>query len=170
MRILVTGYGGFLGSAICRLLISHGYEVMGLARNSYSDLVRLGVEPLLGDVASPKTCQAACRGCQAVIHTAAKAGVWGTWQDYYRSNTLATMTLLEAARQAGVRAFVYTSSPSVTFAGLPQSGLDESTPYPTRWLSHYPRTKALGEQAVTAAAKDGSLLTCSLPRADLGRG
>lgn len=162
MRVLVTGYGGFLGSAICRLLLREGFEVLGLARNSYAALIQSGVEPLLGDVACAMTCKAACRGCDAVVHTAAKAGVWGAWQEYYRSNTLATTTLLDAAVHAGVRAFVYTSSPSVTFAGQPQSGVDESVPYPSRWLCHYPHTKALGEQAVTAASKNGSLMTCSL--------
>lgn len=162
MRVLVTGYGGFLGSAICRLLIREGFEVLGLARNSYAALIQAGVEPLLGDVSCARTCKAACRGCDAVIHTAAKAGVWGAWQEYYRSNTLATTTLLEAAIQARAKAFVYTSSPSVTFAGQPQSGIDESAPYASHWLCHYPHTKALGEQAVVAAAHNGSLMTCSL--------
>jgi len=162
MRVLVTGYGGFLGSAICRLLVDHGFEVRGLARNSYPELVALGVDPWQGDIACEETVLAACCDCQAVIHTAAKAGVWGAWNEYFNTNTLATQNLLQAAMKLSVKAFVYTSSPSVTFGGEPQSGVDESAPYPTRWLCHYPHTKALGEQAVTTAAIAGKIFACSL--------
>lgn len=162
MKVLVTGYGGFLGSAVCRLLIDHGFEVRGLARNKYPELERLGIEAVQGDIADETALRAACRDCQAVVHTAAKAGVWGPWRDYYSTNTLATQSLIRTAIDNGLRAFVYTSSPSVTFDGQPQSGVDESVDYPTRWLCHYPHSKSLGEQAVNAAAATGKLLTCSL--------
>src|SRR4029079_416743 len=54
------------------------------------------------------------------------------------------------------------SSPSVTFDGTPQLGIDESVPYPTRWLCHYPHSKALAEQQVLAANGQHVLATCSL--------
>src|SRR5262249_15645668 len=54
-----------------------------------------------------------------------------------------------------------TSSPSVTFDGSPQEGVDESAPYASRWLCHYPHTKALAEQAVLAA-NSPELATCAL--------
>lgn len=57
---------------------------------------------------------------------------------------------------------VYTSSPSVTFDSANQSGIDESVPYPNRWLCHYPHTKALAEQAVLDAGRRGELATCAL--------
>jgi len=62
----------------------------------------------------------------------------------------------------GVRRLVYTSSPSVTFTGADQCGIDESVPYAARWLCHYPRSKALAEQAVLAANGRNGLLTCAL--------
>jgi 2-alkyl-3-oxoalkanoate reductase len=52
-----------------------------------------------------------------------------------------------------VTRLVFTSSPSVTFAGRDQCGVDETAPYPTKWLAHYPHTKALAEQAVLAAKR-----------------
>lgn len=161
-RVLVTGYGGFLGAAICRKLLQRGYSVRGLARNSYPELTKLGVESMLGSVSSPESCLLACRDCDAIIHTAAKAGVWGKWNDYYLTNTLATQYLLAAATKLGVLAFVHTSSPSVTFDGQHQSGVDESVGYPNRWLCHYPHTKALAEQTVLAASRNTTLLTCAL--------
>ena len=63
---------------------------------------------------------------------------------------------------------VYTSSPSVTFDGQPQEGVDEAAPYPKRWLCHYPHTKALAEQAVLAA--NGRRLAHLRPAAALDLG
>lgn len=161
-KILVTGYGGFLGAEVTRQLLAAGYRVRGLARNTYPELQSLGVEAVRGDVADRRTALSACAGCDAIVHTAAKAGVWGAWSEYYRINTQATSHLLEGAHQHNVAAFVHCSSPSVTFAGTPQAGVDESVPYPDRWLCAYPHTKALAEQAVLAAAGVGRVRTCAL--------
>jgi nucleoside-diphosphate-sugar epimerase len=57
---------------------------------------------------------------------------------------------------------VYSSSPSVTFDGSDQEAVDESAPYPTRWLCHYPHSKALAEQCVLQANGRDGLLTCAL--------
>lgn len=162
MQVLVTGYGGFLGAAVCRQLLEAGFQVRGLARGDYPELAKLGVQTIRGDITSKEQCRQACSGCQAIVHTAAKAGVWGKWRDYYSINTVATEQLLQAAVDSGVQAFVHTSSPSVTFDGRHQSGVDESAPYPTRWLCYYPQTKALAEQAVARVAATGKLRTCAL--------
>ena len=162
VRVLVTGYGGFLGQAITRQLLKAGFTVRGIARRRYEALESLGVEAIAGDVSSRQTVVEACEDCDAIVHTAAKAGVWGTWREFYRVNTLATSHLLEAAHKHSIRAFVYTSSPSVTFAGQNQSGVDERVPYPNKWLCFYPQTKALGEQAVLRAAEVGIVRTCAL--------
>lgn len=159
--VLVTGYGGFLGAAISRQLLANGFAVRGLARQLYPELRSAGVECLQGDVADPETIETATQGVDAIVHTAAKAGVWGKWDDYYSVNTAATLSLIASAQKHAVKAIVYTSSPSVTFAGEHQTGVDESVGYPDRWLCHYPHTKALAEQAILDAAGE-KLLTCSL--------
>ncbi len=161
-RVLVTGYGGFLGREIVRQLKAAGYTVRGLARGRYAHLQSLGVETVAADITNRSAVLDASRDCDAIIHTAALAGVWGPWRDYYRTNTLATSHLLEAAVTQGVQAFVYSSSPSVTFDAQPQSGIDESTPYPRRWLCFYPQTKALAECSILAIAKSSELRTCAL--------
>jgi nucleoside-diphosphate-sugar epimerase len=71
------------------------------------------------------------------------------------------LNLISACRKQSVRRLVFTSSPSVTFDGSPQEGVDESVPYPRRWLCHYQRTKAQAEQAVLEAS-DSELLACAL--------
>ncbi|MFM8216495.1 MAG: NAD-dependent epimerase/dehydratase family protein, partial [Pirellula sp.] len=76
-RILVTGYGGFLGTAICQQLIQNGYQVRGLARGNYPKLANLGIECIQGSITDPQSINASLQDVDAVIHTAAIAGVWG---------------------------------------------------------------------------------------------
>lgn len=159
--VLVTGYGGFLGAAVSRQLLSAGFAVRGLARGKYAELEAEGVECLQGDVTNKETVEAASKGVCGIVNTAAKAGVWGSWNEYYSVNTAATLELLEAAKRNVAGVLVQTSSPSVTFDGKHQSGVDESAGYPSQWLCHYPHTKALAEQAVLDSASE-SLRTCAL--------
>jgi 2-alkyl-3-oxoalkanoate reductase len=142
-------------------LAARGDEVRAFARGRYPELEALGVESVQGDIRDADAVTAACRGVEAVIHTAAIAGIWGPWDFYYGINTLGTQNVVAACRKHGVGRLVYSSSPSVTFDGGDQEGVDESAPYPDRWLCHYPHTKALAEQHVLSAGGD-DLLTCSL--------
>ena len=162
MNALVTGAGGFLGLYIVEQLVARGDRVRAFCRGQYPELSRLGVECRQGDVRDRDAVVAACQGIQVVYHTAGVAGIWGPWRHYYGINTLGTQHVLEGCRQHGVTRLVYTSSPSVTFDGGDQNGVDESAPYPTRWLCHYQHTKALAEQQVLAAHDLGGLATCAL--------
>lgn len=148
LRILVTGCGGFLGAEIVHQLLQRGDQVIGVSRSEYPDLVSQGMEHRRGDLADHSFVRSAIDGVDAVVHTAAVAGVWGDWNLYYRNNVLATELVVSACRQHGIANLVFTSSPSVTFSGNHQRGVNESEPYPDRWLCHYPHTKALAEQHV----------------------
>jgi nucleoside-diphosphate-sugar epimerase len=151
MRALVTGGGGFLGRAVARRLVDRGDDVVSLARGDYPELADLGVDARRGDLADPDAVAAAVRGCDAVFHVAAKAGVWGSYDEYFRPNVIGTQNVIDACRAHGVGRLVYTSSPSVVHAGRPLAGVDESPPYPDRFESHYPATKCLAEQKALAA-------------------
>lgn len=161
MRVLVTGAGGFLGRYIVEALVARGDQVRGIARGDYPELRQLGVEMIRADVRDASAVAQACQSMDAVIHTAAVAGIWGPREHYYSINTQGTLNVLDGVAAAQVGHLVYCSSPSVTFDGSPQNNVDESAPYPTQWLCHYPETKALAERAVLAAHGD-SLRTCSL--------
>lgn len=144
-RILVSGAAGFLGRALVEALLAEGRSVRALVRRP----VDLGsAEIARGDLRDPEALARACEGIDLVFHTAAKAGGWGDPAEYEAVNVGGTEALLAAARRAGVRAFVYTSSPSVVFDGRPIEGADERLPYARRFLADYPRTKALAEQKV----------------------
>jgi nucleoside-diphosphate-sugar epimerase len=161
MHVLVTGAGGFLGRRVVELLRQRGHSVKALLRRPAAKRSHEDVQFVYGDVRDERDMLRACEGCQAVVHCAARAGPWGRWNDYYSVNTEGTLCLLRAARSVAVERFVYTSSPSVVFAGHGQSGINESTPYPKRWLAHYPHSKALAEQAVLQA-NGNPAATCAL--------
>ena len=161
MSILVTGGGGFLGFAIVRLLVARGEEVVVLCRGQYAELADLGVTTIQGDIADKALVLRAVKGVDAIIHTAAKAGVWGAYQQYYDTNVVGTHNLIAACRQHGVGKLVFTSSPGVAYGSEGCEGGDESLSYPKEYPAHYPATKAEAERAVLAA-NDNALSTCAL--------
>jgi nucleoside-diphosphate-sugar epimerase len=154
-NVLVTGGGGFLGGALVRRLLARGDSVASFSRHAYPELAALGVAQLQGDLTDPAAVDAACRGREVVFHAAARAGVWGPYADYHRTNVAGTANVIAACRRHGVGALVYTSSPSVVFHGGDMEGVDESVPYPAHYHAAYPRTKALAEQQVIRAAREG---------------
>ncbi len=154
-RILVTGGGGFLGAAIVRQLRERGDNVRSFSRGFYAELESIGVEQIQGDIADNTAVEQACQGVESVFHVAAKPGIWGNYEDYFRTNVIGTQNILGACRKHRISRLVYTSSPSVIFDGTDMQGVNESLPYPKTFHAHYPKTKAIAEQAVIAAAKEG---------------
>ena len=161
MKALVTGGGGFLGKAIVKLLLARGDQVRSFSRSTYPELVKLGVEHIRGELDDAEAVLRAVEGCDIVFHVAAKAGVWGPYDEFYRANVLGTRTVIAASRQNGIRRLVHTSSPSVVFDGTDMEGVDESVPYPDHYEAFYPQTKAEAEQLVLQA-NDDTLATVAL--------
>ncbi len=161
MKVLVTGGTGFLGAAIVRMLMNQGHAVLSFSRKDSPDLRAAGFDIRQGDLSDLKALRHAVRGCEAVIHTAAKAGVWGCAEDYIQTNVHGTENIIQVCRELQIPRLVYTSSPSVVFTGCDEEGVNESAPYVQRFLADYPRTKAMAEQAVLAA-NDLELTTIAL--------
>ena len=132
MKVLVTGGGGFLGSAIVRMLMAAGHSTRSFSRGEYPHLRATGIDCYRGDIADPQALRLAAQGCDAVIHTAAKAGVWGAAADYRRINVAGTDNVIQTCRELNIARLVHTSSPSVVFSGADEVGIDETTPYAPR--------------------------------------
>lgn len=160
-KALVTGGGGFLGKAIVRQLRHRNDEVFSFSRKNHPELVALDATQINGDLCDPEAVENACRDMDIVFHTAAKAGVWGDDQEYYRTNVTGTDNIIAACKKHHVRRLIFTSSASVIYTGKNMTGRDESLPYPRRYMTHYPKTKAMAEQKVICAA-DKKLLTLVL--------
>jgi nucleoside-diphosphate-sugar epimerase len=149
VRVLVTGATGFLGSHILDQLLSAGHQVRALCR---SPLQRSGAEIVRGDVTDPGSLAPAMAGQEAVIHTAAVLTFRSSEAAHQREvNVQGTRNVIEAARAAGVRRFVYTSS--VAAIGRPNGKpADETTRYDWPVGLNYNETKRDAEDVVRNAA------------------
>lgn len=172
MKILVTGGGGFLGQALCRGLAERGHDVSSFNRGRYPALEVLGVRQLQGDLGDRDAVLSACMDMDAVFHSAAKAGAWGSYDSYHRANVAGTQHVIDGCRAHGIGRLVYTSTPSVTHRATHPvaGGSAETVPYGDAFKAHYASTKTLAEKSVLAA-NDVALATIALrPRLIWGPG
>ncbi len=160
-NILVTGGGGFLGYAIIKKLVKANKTVTNFSRNHYPKLKNLNVREIKGDITDYNSILHAVSNMDTVFHVAAKPGVWGSYNSYYRTNTLGTKNVISACLKNSVSKLIYTSSPSVIFNGKDMEGVNESAAYPLKFHSHYSKTKSLAEKLVIKASCD-ALKTISL--------
>ena len=122
-KFLVTGGAGFIGSNLCEAILNLGYKVRclddlstGKQENVNLFLDNSDYEFIKGDIKDLDTCMKACEGVDYVLNQAA----WGSVPRsiemplfYCANNIQGTLNMLEAARQNGVKKFVYASSSSV---------------------------------------------------------
>ena len=112
MNVLVTGGAGFIGSHLVEALLGKGHRVRvldDLSSGHEANLRPFGrkVSFLRGDCADESAARKACRGIDAVYHLGAMPSVTRSVQDplaSHRANATATLTMLVAARDAGVHA------------------------------------------------------------------
>lgn len=151
---LVTGGAGFIGSNLCEAILAMGGRVRCLDDLSTGKLANIqpfmdasgSFEFVKGDVKDLETCMKACEGVTYVMHEAAWGSVPRSLEQplfYSLNNIQGTLNMLEAARRAGVRTFVYASSSSVygDSRTLPKREGDEGT-----LLSPYALTKRCDEE------------------------
>ncbi len=120
---LVTGGAGFIGSNLCEALLRLGCRVrclddLSTGKQANVDLLagRPGYEFIRGDIKDLATCEQACAGADYVLNQAAWGSVPRSLEMplfYCANNIQGTLNMLEAARRAGVKKFVYASSSSV---------------------------------------------------------
>jgi nucleoside-diphosphate-sugar epimerase len=167
MRIAVTGATGFIGRYIVAHLAEQGHAVSAWRRPS-SDCsgITVNVDWITGELGEPEAAEQLCAGCDAVVHGALYRpgggfiGGEGDVREFARFNILGTLELIEAARAAGVRRFVFISTCAVHDKILSDRPLDEAHPL---WAkSHYGAHKAALEEFVHSYGLGRGYEICSL--------
>ena len=148
MKVLVTGAGSLLARRTAEALLARGDDVVCLQRHRAA----IDAEQVLADVRDADAVGDAARGCDAVIHAAAKVGVVGAWEDYRSINIDGTDSVLSAAHRHGVARFVHVSTPSVAHVGDAIVGGLAEPAVTGRRGAFYAESKAIAEQRALAAA------------------
>jgi nucleoside-diphosphate-sugar epimerase/glyoxylase-like metal-dependent hydrolase (beta-lactamase superfamily II) len=172
-RIVVTGATGFLGSHVVRSLLGQGVAVRALGRNLSAglELSALGVEFRPVHLEDGPGLVAAFEGANAVVHCAALSSAWGARNAFVAANVVGTEKVIRACLAGRVERLVHISSPSVVSRHEDQFNLDESTPFPDRFVSIYSETKAAAEQKIREAVRNEGLCAVVLrPKAIYGPG
>ncbi|KRG86342.1 UDP-glucose 4-epimerase GalE [Stenotrophomonas sp. CW117] len=155
LRVMVCGGAGYIGSHMARLLAGQGHEVVVLddLSTGHAQAVQWG-RLVEADVLHPPSLEAAFagQGFDAVFHFCARSLVAESVArpyDYYASNVVGTLNLLEAMRRHEVRRLVFSSSASVF--GQPATGMVDED-HPTQPINPYGASKLMVERILSDAA------------------
>jgi dihydroflavonol-4-reductase len=169
----VSGGSGFVGGALVARLVADGVHVVALARTSEAAdrLARAGATPVPGDVFSAGVLRDAMAGCSVAYHVAGINEICPRdAAPMYRVNVDGTRIVTAAAAAAGVPRVVVTSS-AAAIGEADGVVADETTPHSGRFLSHYARSKKLGEDAAfTEGARRGVEVVAVNPSSVQGPG
>jgi nucleoside-diphosphate-sugar epimerase len=165
-KYLVTGSAGFIGRSIAAALLERGDDVRGVdnfATGKRENLIGIeGMEFVEGDLANLDVCREVCAGVEVVFHEAALPSVPRSVIDPIASNVAcvdATVNLLWAAKEAGVRRVVYAASSSA-YGDTPTLPKHEAMlPNP---ISPYAVAKLTGEYYMRSFARVYGLETVAL--------
>jgi dihydroflavonol-4-reductase len=150
--LFVTGGTGYLGSALVHLLVSEGHVVRALVRTpAKAAVLPESVERVAGDISDEDLLATAMDGCEGVFHFAAAMGA--SWEESREGNPGGTGRILRAARRAGVRRVVYTSSSAAIIR--PDGLVSERAENATGLIDQYSVTKMEAEGVVFAAVREG---------------
>ena len=155
---LITGNAGFIGSNLTEFLLKHNQKVVGL--DNFSTGYQYNIDDVLsqvgeentknftfieGDIADMDVCTKACKGVDIVLHQAALGSVPRSIDDPVtsnRSNVTGFLNMITAAKDAGIKRFVYASSSSVYGDSQELPKVEERT---GNVLSPYAAMKATNE-------------------------
>ena len=156
MQVLVTGATGKIGHAIASALLDRGDQVRALVRDpkSAASVLPAGVEPLLGDATDPSSLAIAVEGCELVFNSMGMPEQWVRDEAIFdQVNAVGSAEMAKAAKRAGVRRFIHTSTHDVFHA-------DTGDRFDETMLADYPkgtayeRSKQHAEELVLAE-RDG---------------
>jgi nucleoside-diphosphate-sugar epimerase len=110
--LLITGIGGFIGLRATELAIASNMHVRGLQHSPAKAKLaqNLGAEVVIGSITDPVAASYACQGVDIVLHTAALVKEGGALEEFREVNVGGSLNMAHAAKNAGAKIFIYTSS------------------------------------------------------------
>jgi len=150
VRVLVTGGAGYIGSITVKLLLERGHQVVVLdtLEKGWREAVDPRADLVIGSVGDAESVTQALRDCDGVVHLAGYIEVAESQADpdrYFRNNSTAPLTLLEAMIEHDVKALVFSSTAAVY--GEPES-IPIMEDAPTRPLNAYGESKLRFERSI----------------------
>lgn len=161
-KVLVTGGAGYFGELLTRRLIADGHQVrvFDLNRGQFGGQI----DQIQGDIRNTEAVAAACRDIEIIHHNVAQVPLANNAQAFWSVNKDGTGTMLAAAKRAGVRKVIYTSS-SAVFGAPDQMPVTRDTP--PKPGEQYGQAKLAGEALCRDAGVDVTIIR---PRTILGHG
>lgn len=156
--LMVTGAGGYLGSALVALAVRQGRDVRAVVRDAHRAAAVLppGVDVAVADLSDDAALARAAKGCTGVLHVAGTVG--GTEEQTRRANVEGTRRVLDAAVAAGVERFVLTSSSA---AVMDADGLVAEEPVgPPALTDPYSTSKAAAEALALGDGRIATVVAC----------
>jgi nucleoside-diphosphate-sugar epimerase len=168
--ILITGATGFIGSHVAEAFCDRSYRCIVLVRDPslLCPSIARRVESCIGDIRNKESLVTASRGCSSIVHVAGLSSDWGAYADFYETNVLGTLNVLDACSQNRIGHAVITGSNSSY--GEENSSVLKNEAFP--FNSHYPYfldallpcrmnwyrdTKALATQKAMAMARSSNI-------------
>jgi len=159
MKVAVTGAGGFLGRAIVDRLKELKNEPIAVVKKE-SDAAAYrerGIRTICRDLAEREACIDLFKGCQAVVHCAAKRRDFGKWEDFKKTNIDITSHVMEFSAKAEVKKIIHISTVAVYGNDRSHLGTDEEADYGKRVVDNYTRSKIEADRIVWSLIKERDL-------------
>ena len=147
----MTGTGSLLLGGVASELLRRGDEVVCLQRRPAAFMGHQNAHEVLADICNSDAVALAAKGCDAIIHGAARVGVVGSQKEFYDTNVHGTENILRAAEQQSISRLVFVSTPSVAHTGDSLVGAPASQAEIGRSRSYYAESKAIAERTVLNA-------------------
>lgn len=147
----MTGTGSLLLGGIASELLRRGDEVVCLQRRPAAFEGHQNAHEVLADVCDAGAVALAAKGCDAIIHGAARVGIVGSQKEFYDTNVRGTENILQATQQHNISRLVFVSTPSVAHTGHSLVGAPAGEAEIGRSRSYYAESKAIAERTVLNA-------------------
>lgn len=172
MIALVTGANGLLGNHIVQALLEKGHSVRAMVRktSNLKALEGLDIDYAYGDVRDGQALRAAADGCDTIFHTAAVFSYWGFSQEEMDQTAReGAINAVDAAKDAGVKRLVLTSSAGVLGRNANQTPMTEKSAPNLDSMPQYFQSKAVQERIAMERAQEQKVdLVCANPAVILG--